>query len=250
MIAVILAAGMGSRLRPLTETIPKALIPVEGISLLERSLINIQKHGIKKVMIVTGYKDELIREAVRGKLPGLSVSFVHNRDYETTGSMVSLLKARSHIHEDSLLFESDLLYCRQILSALIGSAQKDAILISDLQNAGDDVYVCTDGNGFITDLGKNMLEQNRLRAGGCLVGISALSYPVLQKLFEIADERLHLGIAQDHYEECILAVAQMGQPIGTVHCKDLPWTEIDNEADYRRAREDVFPTIQKLEGRL
>ncbi|HNW33917.1 MAG TPA: phosphocholine cytidylyltransferase family protein [Candidatus Ozemobacteraceae bacterium] len=250
MIAVILAAGLGNRLRPLTETMPKALIPIEGVSLIERSITNLHRAGVRKAIVVTGYLADSVRQALRNPPEGMEIEFIYNDEYETTGSMVSFLKARQRIQEDVLLLESDLIYSNRALPLLLNTSHPDAILISNPLNAGDDVLVRADSQGNLMALGKNLDAEHRQHAQGCLVGISRFSPQTLEKLFRLASERLRANFRQDHYEECVLMVARNKTPIATIHCADMPWTEIDNEADYERARSIVFPNIKRTDGFL
>lgn len=248
MIAVILAAGLGKRLRPLTETMPKALIPIEGETLIERSMSNLFAAGIRKTIVVTGYLADSIKQRLSNHPSGMEITFIHNDEFETTGSMASFLKARLRLDENILLLESDLIYSRRALSLLLEAPHSDALLISNPLNAGDDVLVRTDSQGILMALGKRLEEEHRKHAQGCLVGISRFSPPTLEKLFALASERLQANFRQDHYEECVLLLAQKQTKIATVHCGDLPWTEIDNEADYERARRIVFPNIKQADG--
>jgi len=250
MIAVILAAGLGNRLRPLTETMPKALIPIEGVSLIERSITNLFGAGVRKTIVVTGYLADSVRQILSNHPSGMEIEYVYNDEYNTTGSMASFLKTRDRIREDVLLLESDLIYTSRALHLLLTSPHPDAILISNPLNAGDDVLVRADSQGNLMALGKRLGAEHRQHAQGCLVGISRFSPPTLEKLFCLASERLRADFRQDHYEECVLMVAQSNVRIATVHCGDLPWTEIDNEADYERARTSVFPKIKITDGIL
>jgi choline kinase len=251
MIAVILAAGLGKRLRPLTEALPKALIPISGKSLIERSLLHLHHVGVRRTIVVTGHLASSIKSALEESLSGMEIDFVQNEEYETTGSLASFLQIRQILpnDDDVLLLESDLVYPRRALRILLNAESRDAILVSNPLNAGDDVLVRADSMGNLLALGKHLDAEHRLHAQGCLVGISRFSPETVQNLFQLANERLRAGIRQDHYEEGVLLLSQIHHtPIAVVHCGDLPWTEIDNEADYERARNSVFPKIQEVDG--
>jgi choline kinase len=112
--AVILAAGRGSRLGTMTDELSKCLVPVNGITLLERLLTQLISTGIEHCIIVVGYKADKIKEVVSG-FKGLTIQFVHNDDWEVTNNIVSLQKAIPFIKTDFMLLESDLILCDEAL---------------------------------------------------------------------------------------------------------------------------------------
>ena len=85
MIAVILAAGMATRLRPLTDDRPKCLLQVGTKTLLARTIDALVENAISELVIVTGYRGEMIRQAVEAAYPALNVHYIDNADYRTTG---------------------------------------------------------------------------------------------------------------------------------------------------------------------
>ena len=94
MKAVILAAGMGSRLRPLTRELPKGLIEIAGKSLLEYSLEALKENGIREVILVIGFLARRIEQELGGEYGSLKITYVFNEEYSHTGSMYSLSQAR------------------------------------------------------------------------------------------------------------------------------------------------------------
>ena len=90
MKAIILAAGMASRLRPLTNNTPKCLLKIGERSLLQRSIDALTSNGIKEIVIVTGYLHNQIEDFVREQYPNVSVSFIHNDVYDSTNNIYSL----------------------------------------------------------------------------------------------------------------------------------------------------------------
>ena len=115
MKALILASGAGTRLRPLTDRLPKALLDVGGKTLLDRQLEGLASHGLREAIITTGPFREKVEEHVR-RNRHLDVTFVHNPRYSSTNYIYSLWLARGHIDSDTLLLHGDLLFD----SALIG----------------------------------------------------------------------------------------------------------------------------------
>ena len=90
MIAIILAAGMASRLRPLTNNTPKCLLKIGERSLLQRSIDALIINGIKEFVIVTGYLHNQIEDFVKQQYPDINISFIHNEIYNSTNNIYSL----------------------------------------------------------------------------------------------------------------------------------------------------------------
>src|SRR3990172_5290046 len=214
MQAVILAAGSGTRLRPLTEYIPKGLIRIGDKTLLEYSLNALKHNGIDEVIIVVGYQSELILNKFSNHYNGLKIIYIFNHEYAHTGSMYSLSQAKDTIKgNDILLLESDLLFDPKAVRIALNSQFKDLILAADLSNSGDEVYICVDNNHRLTALGKNISEDMKKKAVGELMGISRFSDKFLDAVFKKAEEEYLQEKYTSHYEECVFAVNQSGCPV-------------------------------------
>jgi choline kinase len=240
MKAVILAAGMGTRLRPMTKKMPKCLIEIDGKSLIEYSLKALKFNGIKEVFIIVGFYGELIKQRLGNDYDGINIMYIENKEYTNTGSMYSFSKLKNAANDDILLLESDLIYDKKAIKEILASKQKDVILIADLLNSGDDVYVCSDKDNMIINLGKKISEEDKKNAAGALVGISKLSKEFILKLFKKAEEDYKKDKKNKHYEEVIFELTKLGYKIYVKLCKDLNWIEIDNEYDLKRAKQDVY----------
>ena len=247
MQAVILAAGTGQRLRPITDNLPKCLIQIGEKTLLEYSLDALRKSGIGEVIIVTGFLENMIKEKIGNNYKDVKITFILNEKYDRTGSMYSLSQAKSAIKDkDILLLESDLLYEPQAIKTALNSPFKDCILVSDLSNSGDEVYICVDENFRLRDLGKNVPFESKINALGELVGISRYSKELLELLFKKAEEDYSQGEFLRHYEEFVFSVNQLGYPVYALLCKGLAWIEIDKKEDLERAEQVIYPKIKRL----
>ncbi len=246
MKAVILAAGKGTRLRPLTERLPKSLIEVGGKTLLERSLDNLKEAGITEAVIVVGFFAERIKEKLGRVYNGISIDYIQNDDYPTSGSMWSFYKSKDIIGDDGvILLESDILYEVKALKSLLQAEEKDLILTAEPLNSGDDVYTSSDEQRRLVDLGKTISKENQKGPESVLVGISKYSNEFLAKLFAKAEEDYYKGEQMYHYEETVFATSQLGYPVHTLFCSGLKWTEIDNKADLKKSREEVYPRLKE-----
>ena len=117
--ALLLAAGTGNRLRPLTADAPKCLTEVAGRSILERVVNNLRAQGIERLVMVIGYKGDRIREFLSHYADSLRIDYVYNPDYRTTNNIYSLWLARQQIRESFLLVESDLVFDASMLADML-----------------------------------------------------------------------------------------------------------------------------------
>ena len=244
MKAVILAAGMGKRLRPRTDKLPKALVEVAGRPLLEYSLIALKESKLREVVIVVGFFGDLIRQKFGGKYKGLKISYITNNAYAQTGSMYSFSCAKDAITEDVILLESDLFYDPRAIKVMIESSYKNCMLVSEKSGSGDEVYICVDERKRIMKLGKGLAGKNRENAIGEMVGISKFSIEFIATVFNRAEKDYKKGDLNYHYEECVLLQSLSGEPVYAVLHSDLTWTEIDNEDDLKRARTKIYQRIK------
>lgn len=244
MKGIILAAGMGIRLRPLTNELPKAFIKINNFTLIERALGLLNSVGIKEIIIVVGFMENFFKNSLGNDYKGTKLIYVSNKEFASTGSMYSLSKIKGIIDDDVLLLESDLLFEKKALIRLINSSSPDVILVSPISGSGDEVYICINENNELTNLGKDIF--NRDKSIGELVGISKLSINFIMKLFEKANEEFEKTNKHDDYEEMIYKLSQ-SYPIKCVLIDDLNWIEIDNIEDLKRAREVIYPKISRSE---
>lgn len=131
MQAIILAAGFGKRLRPLTDETPKALTPVRGEPLLMHSLRALARCGrISEVIVVVGHLKQKIEQAVGPEFEGMAITYVENPLYDSTNNVYSLALAAPYVREDCLLLECDILYSDDLIAALLAGEGECDILVS------------------------------------------------------------------------------------------------------------------------
>jgi len=251
--AVILAAGMGIRLRDVTGLLPKGLLEIGGKSLISRSLESLKNEGIDHVVIVTGFQESLYHENLQQQTNIPELEFVHSRQFEETGSMHSLFVAKNYLQEDFLLLESDLLYESRALPSVINFKGPDVVLASGETGSGDEVYIygekckkqpgtITSGNifrGEIAAISKKPFPI--LSVQGELVGISKISLKLLDRMCEYHEANLEFPCSR-HYEECISDICSKTE-IPFLRVGDLVWTEIDDQFHYERALKEILPRL-------
>jgi len=130
MKALILAAGFGKRLRPITDTMPKSMVPVNGTPLLVNALNCLAACGIKEVGIVVGHMADYIKNAIGDSWLGMPVTYFENPDYLTTNNVYSLYKAADFCDSDMLMLECDLIYHKEMIEKLMAGEGECSILVS------------------------------------------------------------------------------------------------------------------------
>lgn len=240
--AVILAAGIGSRLRNIHNDKPKGFLQLGDKPIIEESIARLVFAGINEIIIVTGYRNNFYDE-LKQKYP--LVKTIKNDIFETTGSMYSLWTAKELVKNDFLLIESDLIYELNALQTLLNSSYKNAILLSGKTGAGDEVYVGVDGNRIV-NMSKQIEDIEQI--GGELVGVSKISYDLYCKMNLFA-ERVFDKKSNYHYEDCLTDLA-INNEINFELVDDLAWIEIDDENHHQRAVNIVYPLIKKRDAEL
>jgi len=190
--ALILAAGQGTRLRPLTNDKPKCMVELCGRSLLSRQVETLQRCGVDKVHIVTGYMKEVI------EAQGFNTSF--SRRYDSTNMVASLFAARDFIDQegDLLISYGDIVYEPENLQRLLDCDNEIAIMIdrnwyalwsSRLENPIDDAETLQlDNNGFITELGKKPENYDQIQGQYTgLIKVRSTEIPAFIAFYEALD---------------------------------------------------------------
>jgi len=141
--ALILAAGYGNRMKPLTLDKHKSLIEVAGKPILERIIESLLKYGIQDFCIVTGYRDFEIKEFIKKKFKDLKVQFINNSDFAITNNIHSVSLALESIKkkQDIILIESDLIFKEEVIGKLINSYYENAALISKYEIGMDGTVI-------------------------------------------------------------------------------------------------------------
>lgn len=240
--AVIMGAGLGSRLKDVTKDMPKGFLKLNGDYIVEASIQKLIAHGIEKIIIGTGYCHEWYDDLAK-KYPAIVT--VLNPRYTETGSMGTLEVCAPLVTGDFLLLESDLIYDSIALFALINDPHKDVVLGSGKTDSGDEVYLEVDKNHCILNISKKPEELNNQYAE--LVGISKLSLETLQAMCTFA-EKHHQSHPKLEYESAMVGAANHGSSLFVRKIEYLAWREIDDASHLAMAQEKVLPIILENES--
>ena len=226
--AVILAAGMGSRLKELNKGRPKGFIRLGDLPIIEHSIRTLLACDIQEIIIVTGFMDEHY-EKLSAQYP--QIKTVRNEKFSETGTMYSLWCARNLISADFILLESDLIFEIRAIREIIGSPYDDCILISGKTEAGDEVFVTAEEN-IVKKISKDRASLDSMV--GEFVGISKISNDFYKFMIQIAEDRFKSNLKINYDMDCFATVSEI-RHLGYLKIENLLWAEIDNEAQLNNA---------------
>ncbi|MDL2214661.1 phosphocholine cytidylyltransferase family protein [Dysgonomonas sp. OttesenSCG-928-M03] len=243
MKAVILAAGIASRLRPLTNNTPKCLLKVGSKCLLERTIDALIDNNFEEFIIVTGYLKEMIEDFVSTAYPNLKVEFIHNEKYASTNNIYSLWMTKDAVKNGNMmLLDSDILFDSHIITALLNSPHDDCLAMNAHELGDEEIKVITDTSGKIKEISKICSIKE---AVGESVGIEKFSAPLVDKLFEELDdmilEKQQSGI---FYEAAFENIIQKGANIYIVDTTHIFSMELDTVEDFEHACEKLPAHLQ------
>ncbi|RXH35345.1 hemolysin activation protein [Bradyrhizobium nanningense] len=243
--ALILAAGVGSRLRPLTDLTPKSLVQVNGTPILHNALHNLDRVGVEQVTIVVGYGKEAIKDSCGGRFARVDVKYVESSVYDRTGSAYSLWLARDALLSgDCFLLEGDVFFEENVLRQLLISEAPDAAAVAPFDEVMQGSAVLLSDLGFISEFrlkqtAKNLIADDRpLYKTMNLLRLSAST--LRTELVPALDDMIKAGATRAYTEELLsYLVETQGLQLAAVRCDDLRWYEIDDAEDLRIA-ERIF----------
>ncbi|MFB0516668.1 MAG: NTP transferase domain-containing protein [Candidatus Neomarinimicrobiota bacterium] len=228
MQAIIVAAGEGRRLSPLTKDRPKALLEVQGQSLISRSVGLLMDAGISDLALVVGYRKEMLMD----HLADYPVTFHFNPFYRITNNMASLWFARSFVREDFLYLHSDLIYDPRLLHQLVDSGQPDTLLVERKACASEEMKVTVKDARLVASSKEIPLTE----AFGEWTGLARFSPSFGGILFDRIGALIEDGHLMAYDTFAFTELAKEGHAIGITAFTDLPWVEIDTPDDLQLAR--------------
>jgi len=246
---MVLAAGAGRRLRPDTDALPKALLPVDGqVTILDIALRNLVAVGLRDIVIVVGYAADAVRDRLAGleREHGVRLTLLDNDRAEEWNNAYSLWLAREHFAAGALLVNGDTVHPvsveKTLLAAAHGATGNGAaparpgiiIAVDDIKRLSDEeMKVIIDPGGRLTRITKLMdpaLAYGEY-IGATLIGASAAA-PLAAAL-----EATWRRDPSLYYEDGFQELADRGGAIGVAPIGEVEWVEVDNHDDLRRARE-------------
>lgn len=239
MKAIILAAGVGSRIRPLTDNCPKSLLKVDGKTILEMMISHLQDCGINEVVFVLGYLEEQIKDFVKTNFPDLKAYFITNERFAETNTGFSLMLTKDLIKESTFIkFDADVVFDKKILKKLIECDYANCLCIDKNINLdAEEIKVIVKDDNQVLKASKTV---NPKDAVGESIGIEKISGETAKLLFAelermMEDKQNH----QEYYEGAYERLIAKGVPFHALDISGLKWTEIDTKEDFAAA-ERIF----------
>ena len=238
MIGLVLAAGAGRRLRPYTDTLPKALVPVDGdTTIMDISIRNLAAAGLTDITVVVGYCASAVEERKDGfeQKYGVRLTLVHNDKAEEWNNAYSLWLARDHFAQGALLVNGDTVHPVSVEHTLLASRGPGILLaIDNVKKLGDEeMKTIFSEDGRLTKITKLMEPGD---AYGEYIGatvIEAAAAADLADALKTTFERDPNLYYEDGYQE----YANRGGEVRGANIGDIPWVEVDNHDDLAKARE-------------
>lgn len=231
MKAIILAAGTGSRLMPLTRDIPKPLLEINDTTLLERMIVNCISNNVIEFVVISGHKKERLIEKIDYLMNKyrIHIETVENKNYSQTNTSFSVNLASQQLDEDILIINGDNVVDKRIISGLL-KINETALVVDNFKKLNKESFKVRIENNVISEIGK---EINIDTATGEFIGISKVSKEDLP-LFNSILEDLITEDVQNYYD---LAFKKLSNEVNIdyFYTNGLKWTEIDDKQDWEYA---------------
>jgi histidinol-phosphate/aromatic aminotransferase/cobyric acid decarboxylase-like protein/choline kinase len=246
MQAVILAAGMGKRLKDLTSEATKCMVKVNGVAMIDRMMGSLDKLGLSRVVVVVGYEGQKLMDYIEALDIATPVVYVENSIYDKTNNIYSLYLAREYLlQEDTILLESDLVFEENVLRKLMNHPYPSLVLVDKFESWMDGTVVTLDEDDNIKSfVNKREFDFDRIDEYYKTVNIYKFSRE-FSELYYVPFLEIYckaLG-TNEYYEQVLKVITFLDDPhIKAVRLEGEKWYEIDDVQDL-----DIAETIF-LEG--
>ncbi len=258
MQAIILAAGMGKRLKELTSEATKCMVKVNGVAMIDRMMGALDKLGLSRIVVVVGYEGQKLMDYIDALGISTPVEYVNNTVYDKTNNIYSLYLAKDYlVQEDTLLLESDLVFEEAVLQKLIRNPYPSLVLVDKFESWMDGTVVTLDEHDNIQSfVAKREFDFNRIDEYYKTVNIYKFSKEFSQ-LYYVPFLEIYckaLG-TNEYYEQVLKVITFLEDPhIKAVKLTGEKWYEIDDVQDLDIAEtiflegEDKLKRFQKRYG--
>ena len=241
MQALILAAGFGRRLQPITNKIPKSLVEVNGIPLLVNALDCLSGRDISETLIVVGDKKEQIIERIGFRYREMKITYIENSVYETTNNVYSFWLARNYINDDVIMLECDLIYNRSLIDRfLLESKASCNILVSKYNpQTMDGTVVEVDENNHVRSLIIKRDQKETMEYANMAKTVNIYCFKkhfIVDKFLPLIEVYVKAQSVNSYYELVLGGLVYYGNSdFSAVFADADEWFEIDDMEDLNRA---------------
>ena len=238
MIGLVLAAGAGRRLQPLTDDLPKTLLPVDGErTILDVALANLKQSGLDHVVVVTGFAAHRIDERKQAleRDHGVELELVFNDKAEVWNNAYSLWVAREHLARGAILVNGDTVHPASVEQTVLAARGPGIVLAADTEKAlgEEEMKLHVTDDGFMDRINK-ALDPSAAR--GEYIGVTLIEPEAAEPLAD-ALEATWKRDPDLYYEDGYQEFADRGGRIGIAPIGSVEWVEVDDHQDLARARE-------------
>ena len=245
MKAIIFAAGVGRRLQAVTDGKPKCLVTIGGRTLLSRHVEYLNRLGVSQIVLVVGFAQDTIREAMRAEDLICPIKYIVNERFER-GSITSLWAAREEMDDDVVLMDADVLYASEILTRLLQSSQPSALLMDETVKQESEECMVAVQDGRVLSLSKVLpTEYEEAGEGVGFLKVQQQDIPSLLRAVQVCMEADKLDM---EYEDSLTNFFKDVR-VGYEKIGGLPWIEIDFPEDVKRAESQILSAINAIEQR-
>jgi len=239
LLGMVLAAGAGRRLRPYTDTLPKALVPVDGeTTILDIALRNLAAVDLRDVVVIVGYAAQAVhdRKADLERRHGVRLTLVHNDKAEEWNNAYSLWCAREYFGQGALLVNGDTVHPVSVEQTLLSAPATTDILLAvdDVKTLGEEeMKVTLTEDGYLREITKLM---DPARAYGEYIGATLIRPGAAERLADALKATFERD-PQLYYEDGYAEMVARGEKIGVAPIGTVDWVEVDDHNDLAKARQ-------------
>ena len=239
MIGMVLAAGAGRRLEPLTADLPKTLLPVDGErTILDIALANLRRAGMEEVVVVTGFAAHRIEERKAGleAAHDLRLELVYNDKALEWNNAYSLWVARDHFDQGVVLCNGDTVHPPSVEDSVLAARGDDDLVLAvdDVKSLGEEeMKVHLTAEGYLDRINKAI---DPATAQGEYIGVTLIEPHAADALADALEATFRRD-PQLYYEDGFQELADRGGKVRAAPIGDVEWVEVDDHADLARARE-------------
>ena len=231
MKALILAAGLGTRLSPITNTCPKSMVAVNGKPIIQKQIENLLENNITDITVIGGYLYDVLEQFIHEKYPNIRV--INSVDYATTNNMYSAFMGKEYVGDgDFLMMNADVYYDSSVIKSLLQFDKPNAI-VTDIGNYLEESMKVIEKDGHLVEIAKTITKEDAL---GASIDVYKFSKDGGNAFFEKCREYI-----EDKKELKKWSEVALNDILSEVHFYACPldgrWYEIDNHDDLRIAEE-------------
>jgi choline kinase len=237
--AVILLAGYGSRLMPITDRTHKALLPVGGKTILQRQILQLIANGVTNLHLALGYRAEDIKNFVAQEFPGLNVKYYDNEMYETSNNGYSLYLVLKTLRETFLLIDGDLVMANAIMRDIC-SVRNQTVFVCETDKSKLDAEAMKIGLNVNAEVETISKKLSLAEAQGEAIGLGLYQKDWADALHTCLESCLKDKSNWNwYYEDAVLKLLNTGKapsPIRILPTSNHSWVEVDDHDDLARAK--------------